>query len=81
MGNGSDHMDNNKVTNKPCDTCCTNIQRAVDCDEVNCFEDCCAFQEWRDERLKHSDIGQYRLDHVPLANRRQLSGGAGAVVR
>jgi hypothetical protein len=87
-------MDNNNVINKPCDTCCTNIQRTLNRDDVTCFEDCYAFHEWRNGRLDDSYIGHHDAGvhvteigtttigtGVTLGKRRQSEAEAAAVIR
>ncbi len=32
--------------NKPCDDCSTNIDQAIQCDEITCFQTCPQYKEW-----------------------------------
>ena len=38
-------------TNKPCDNCTTNIDQAIQCDEITCYLTCEDFKKWQAEHL------------------------------
>ncbi len=43
-----------KLEPKPCDTCCTNKEHAINRGEITCFEDCYAFEEWQKGVIKET---------------------------
>uniref|UniRef100_A0A6M3L2T2 Uncharacterized protein n=1 Tax=viral metagenome TaxID=1070528 RepID=A0A6M3L2T2_9ZZZZ len=36
---------------KPCDDCTTNIDQAIQCDEVTCYQTCEEFKKWRGDKM------------------------------
>ncbi len=54
------------IMTKPCDNCTTNIDQAINYDEVTCFQTCNKFKQWQSSREEKPC--PYHLDKIHCAN-------------